>query len=374
MKIAYILMTNGLEYDDRIRKEMVTISHIMDVEFKVFAFHGDNHAEKGILSYGVPYEVVSLKKRGGNKGLVSLLRKEYDFYSQIKKKVKGYDLLWICDDQPFFFPLFSKKPMIWDLHEIPASIIGTRLKNILFHRMEKRCKYLIHANQERLDYLISKGVVQMPDKNLIIRNYPDKEWLSKADIEHEKFLKFKEWLGDDEYIYVQGLNGKGRFGVETLSAIMEVKSIKAVVIGNVSNDIKSIITSKYHDVDQHLYYTGQVVQSETSVFMAHCKFSLVFYNVITANNRYCEPNRMFQCMGMGRPVVVGNNEPMRNVVEKYGNGVVLRSDGSDVEETVRGINQMLTNYDEFRRNAEEVKDHFSWEAQKQIFVNIFSKL
>ena len=72
-------MTNGLEYDDRIRKEMVTMSHIMDVEFEVFAFHGDNHAEKGILSYGVPYEIVSLKRRGGNKGILSLLRKEFDF-------------------------------------------------------------------------------------------------------------------------------------------------------------------------------------------------------------------------------------------------------------------------------------------------------
>ena len=202
MKIAYILLTNGLEYDDRIRKEMFSMRELLgDVEFKVFGFHGDNHVETGVLSYGVPFELVSLKKRGGNKGLVAMLQKEYDFYKQIAPKVKDYDFLWVCDHQPFFFPLLSKIPVIWDLHEIPASLIGGRIKNILFHRMERRCKWLIHANQERLDYLISQGVITKPKKNLILRNYPDEKWLAAGSRTSEAFMKFKECLCGDEYIY-----------------------------------------------------------------------------------------------------------------------------------------------------------------------------
>ena len=113
MKIAYILLTNGLEYDDRIRKEMFSMKELLgEVEFKVFGFHGDNHAETGVLSYGVPFELVSLKNRGGKKGLIAMLRKEYDFYKQIAPKVNDFDMLWVCDHQPFFFPLLSKKPVI----------------------------------------------------------------------------------------------------------------------------------------------------------------------------------------------------------------------------------------------------------------------
>ena len=37
-RIAMILHTNGLEYDDRIRKEMLTIKSLYpDVYFKIFA-------------------------------------------------------------------------------------------------------------------------------------------------------------------------------------------------------------------------------------------------------------------------------------------------------------------------------------------------
>ena len=369
MKIAYIMLTNGLEYDDRIRKEMFSMRELLgDVEFKIFGFHGDNHAESGVLSYGVPYELVSIKNRGGEKGIIDELRKEYDLYSQIKPKVKDYDLLWVCDDQPFFFPLFSNKPVIWDLHEIPASIIGSKFKNLLFHRMERRCKWLIHANQERVDYLIRSGVLIKPEKNLIIRNFPDQHWLSEGNTLTDKHKRFIEWCGDEEYIYVQGISGKDRFAWETLSAIMEAHTIKAVVIGNVPSDVKNKLNETYSDADNYIYYTGQVVQAETAYYMKHCKFSIVFYNIKTPNNRYCEPNRMFQCLGMGKPVIVGCNEPMTNIVEKYGNGLALKTEGRNISEVTDGICKMLHDYDTYRQNSEKVKGEFCWEAQKEVFA------
>lgn len=369
MKIAYIMLTNGLEYDDRIRKEMFSMRELLgDVEFKIFGFHGDNHAEKGVLSYGVPYELVSLKRRGGNKGVISELRKEYDFYSQIKPKVKDYDLLWVCDDQPFFFPLFSNKPVIWDLHEIPASITGSKLKNLLFHRMERRCKWLIHANQERVDYLTNAGILRIPEKNLILRNFPDQHWLSAGDIMTESHEKFNSWCGDKEYIYVQGLNANTRFAWETLSSIMEAHAIKCVVIGNVPFDVKKKIIETYSDADKFIYYTGQVIQSETAYYMKHCKFSVVFYDIKTPNNRYCEPNRMFQCIGMGKPVLVGCNEPMKSIIEKYGNGIALKTEGSNVNDITEGICRMLHDYDTYRQKSENVKGEFCWEVQKAVFA------
>lgn len=374
MKIAFILFSNGLEYDDRIRKEMFSIRELLgEVEFKIFAFHGDNHSETGVLSYGVPFEFVSIRSRGGKKSLLSMLRKEYDFYSQIKPKLKGFDLLWVCDDQPFFFPLFSRKPIIWDLHEIPTSIIGTRIKNYIFHRMESRCRYLIHANQERLEYLIANKIVKSPKKNLILRNVPDQDWLAQRDSFSSSFLQFKKWLQEDEYIYLQGLNGGSRYPMETLSSIMEAKCIKAVVVGNVPDEIIRAVSYKYPDLAQYIYFTGQVVQSETAAFLGNCKFSIVFYKTDTPNNTYCEPNRMFQSLGIGKPVLAGSNSPMRNIIEKYGNGIVLYGDGGNVEENVRGIHCMLDSYDNILKLTQESMNCFKWEAQLPVFRRIFNK-
>lgn len=373
MKIAFILFTDeGLECDDRIRKEMFSIRRLFEnVEIKVFGFHRDNHAEIGTLSYGVPFELISIRNRGGKKGVVAELRKEMDFYSQIERKVNEYDLLWVCDEQPFFFPLFSRKPVIWDLHEIPHPIIGSRIKNILFHYMERRCKWLIHANQERLEYLEKNDVVKRRDKNLVLRNYPDNSWLKCAQRESESYMKFCRWLGQEEYIYVQGLTGDGRCAWETLSAIMETKRLKAVIIGPVPQRIMERVKSQYPDANQYLYYTGRVMQLDTAAFIAHCKFSIVFYKIDTPNNRYCEPNRMFQALGMGKPVIVGKNEPMASVVTRYGNGIAIDSDGRDVEDNIKAINRMLKNYEEIRSRAEMNKSEFAWNSQYHIFEKIF---
>lgn len=368
------MLTNGLEYDDRIRKEMFSLRSIADVEFKIFAFHAHNNIEKGVLSYGVPYEFVSVKGKGGKKGFVNQLRKEYNFYSQITLKVQGYDLLWIVDDQPFFFPLFSKKKMVWDLHEIPASIIGGKMKNALFHRMERRCPVIIHANQERLDYLTSSGVVLHPEKHVVLRNYPDREWLSHTNDKPASYLAFRQWIKDNDYVYIQGINSRGRYPIETLSSVLETKSLKAVVVGDVSKDIIKDIASRYPDYNKQIFFAGQMVQSDTAPFIANCMFSLVFYSTDIPNNRYCEPNRMFQTLGFGNPVVVGCNEPMRNVVEKYGNGVILNSDGRSISDIIEGIKTMLAGYAQYKDKAEQYMHLFNWESQIDIIKKIWGKL
>ena len=368
-------MSDGLEYDDRIRKEMFSIRELFgDVEFKIFAFGGlNNHTEEGTLSFGVPFEFVKVNHRdSGRKDFVTMLLKEYSFYSQIKKKVKNYDILWVCDTQPFFFPLFSNKPVVWDLHEIPAPLIGQRIKNVLFHRMEKRCRCLIHANQERLNYLIQEGVIKRPQKNLVIRNYPDTKWLKEGESNYDSYLKFKQWIGEDEYIYLQGINSAARYPLETLSAVLENRRIKAVVVGKVSDDIKAKVLSLYPYANDFIYYAGQVVQVETAAFISNCKFSIVFYDTKTPNNRFCEPNRMFQCLAFGKPVIVGCNETMHNLITRFGNGVSLESEGSIIKDNIEGINQMLNNYIQYKEASEKAKGSYLWEYQIDVFKVIFN--
>lgn len=373
MKIAYILLSNGLEYDDRIRKEMLSMREMFgNVDFKIFAFSGDdNHKGSGVLSYGVPYEFVTVKHRENkSKDIISLLRKEYNFYSQIKEKVKDYDLLWCCDEHPVFFPMFSDKPIIWDLHEIPGFITGGRLKNFFFHRMERRCLWLIHANNERKEYLVKTGVIKYSEKHLVIRNYPNKNWLLWKENISEAYNNFQKWLGGDEYIYIQGINLKARFPLETLTSIMEAKCMKAVVVGSVSDDVKKKIADLYPDSEKYIYYTGKLVQLETAAFIANCKFSIVFYNVDKPNNRLCEPNRMFQTLGMGKPVLVGLNEPMKNVVEQYNVGIVLETPGNSVSDNVVGIKRMIEEYEILKKNALSCKDNFTWESQTPVFKKL----
>ena len=54
-KIALVIKTEGLEYDDRVRKEILTVEKIYpNVKFKIFAMLPGNKEREGVTEYGTP--------------------------------------------------------------------------------------------------------------------------------------------------------------------------------------------------------------------------------------------------------------------------------------------------------------------------------
>ena len=372
-KIAFILLTNGLEYDDRVRKEIRSIQTVIDdVEIKIFGFHWDNREESGVLSYGIPYQLVPLRLRGGKKDAFHLALKEYSMYRQMKILTKDFDILWIINDQFVLFPILSDKKIVYDMHEVPVLVTGSKIKNAFFHQVEKNCPVFIHANEQRIEYLRNKGIIKDVEKHLVLHNYSDREWISHKDDKASSYRKFEEWLSGNEYIYIQGINTQKRYPMETLSAVMETKRMRAVVIGRVEDGVMKELEAKYPDLHEWIYFTGQIVQSETASFIANCSFSIVFYTTDSPNNKYCEPNRMFQSLALGRPVLVGNNPPMKEIVEKLRCGVVLNSDGRNVDDNINGINKMIDKYEEYQSEAEKTSSTFTWEEQNEVIRRALS--
>ena len=155
---------------------------------------------------------------------------------------------------------------------------------------------------------------------------------------------------------------------------MEAKSVKAVVLGKVPEDIFKEFIMHYPNYRQYIFFAGQVIQSDTAPFIVHSKFSIIFYSTDIPNNRYCEPNRMFQCLAFGKPVIVGCNEPMKNVVSQFGNGIVLDNDGRSMDENVKAIREMVDVYPHYVQQARNVHSSFAWESQSNVFEDIFKML
>lgn len=102
--------------------------------------------------------------------------------------------------------------------------------------------------------------------------------------------------------------------------------------------------------------------------------SLVFYKNVNPNNWYCEPNRLFQSINNGIPVVVGNNPPMKELVEKYGVGVCAETDGGDVKSIINAIEIVIGDYEGFKHNLEANAQNWLWNQQDNIMREIVEKL
>lgn len=374
-KIALVLYTNGLDYDDRVRKEILSVKkYYPEIEFKIFAVVPENKEESGITSYGVPYRIPFLKSREKYKSSSKILVKAFDFYNSIKKELKTFDYIWCADEETLLFVLLMRKPILWDLHELPM-LFTRKIMFPLFHYLERKCKVIVHANEERINHLESIGVIRMRSKHHYLRNYPSFE--ENGDAQDSLLEVFDQWLGKRVCVYLQGINRETRADYESISAVMQNPKLCAVVVGRVSPKTLTKLEEEYgEELKQRVFFTGMVKQLLTPSFIKRCKVTLVFYKNVSAEDWLCEPNRLYQNIVNGNPVVVGSNPTMKDIVEKYKFGVVIDGDGSDIKKISEGLSIVLKKQDEYRENEMKFKHLFNWESQDEeikAIVNILRK-
>ena len=374
-KVALVLYTSNLDYDDRIRKEMVSIKKLFpNVSFKIFALYYENKAEEGITSYGVPYKVYSLKTREKYPSDTHLIHKSWEFFQLVKPELQEYDAIWCADFHVFLFALLLHgKPMLWDLHELPLAIMDKWWGRSLFRSIERKMKVIIHANEPRRDYMESLGMIKYPEKHYVLRNYPD---FNEIDTEYdETYFKFEKWLGNDKCVYLQGITNADRADVESASAVLDIDGLKVVVVGRTNKTLRGKLESKYGKtvIDDRVFFTGMIKQLKTPQYIRKCIMGLVFYKKTEMNNWFCEPNRFFQNVINGNPVVVGNNPPLKELVDKYNVGICADTDGSDQKKISIAITEMLKELSKYKTNLSNTKEKWLWGAQESTIKSFMEK-
>lgn len=357
-KIAMIVKTNSLEFDDRIRKVSLALSK--DAEVKIFALLNDNVEKDDITSYHIHYHSFYLKTRTLFPQKKFLLAKTFEFYLKVLMHIREYDILWANDENTFLFPLFARKNRtVWDLHEIPELFLKGKCKWI-FHHIERKSLKILHANPFRLDYLYEQGVVSDKSKHGYIRNYPDRIFLEKS-IESPVYGKFVEWLKGEKYVYIQGVEQKDRYPFNSVSCVLEATDYKVVVVGGLDPDDKIRLEKKYGDkFKERVFLAGWTNQLSLSLYLKDATFTVILYTKDTPNNRYCEANRFYQACSLSIPLICGSNESMKSIVDEFQVGVCLKSDGRDLDELISVIEVMNGNYSFYKEKSVQYKEAFIW--------------
>lgn len=374
-RIAVVIKTDGLEFDDRVRKEILTIQKLYpDISFKIFAMLPDNREFEGVTSYGTPFKSLYIPAREKYGAAEKVLLKAFQFYRVVKKDLSEYDAVWAADIESVFVPfLIKNKRMLWDLHELPSQLMSGSLKKRLLRFVFSRCRIVLHANPQRAEYLEKQGVITNMKKHYSLRNYPN-----FADVDKkydDKYHSFITWKGDRRCVYLQGLDGDWRAAYESITSVMKISGIVAVVVGPFNQTIKEKLINEYEDeLEKRILFIGRIPQLKIPQYVKECFTTLVFYKNVSPNNYYCEANRFYQSVIMGLPVVVGNNPPMRDLVNSYGLGVSIDDDGNDINKIVAGLKEIIDNYSKYKIQNEKNRNKLVWDNQENTVKEIVNYL
>lgn len=200
------------------------------------------------------------------------------------------------------------------------------------------------------------------DRPFVVLNTPNYKITQKNNLFREKFNIDKE-----EIIFLyQGAIAPSR-GVEILLEIFK-ETNKVIVFmgyGSLVDKVKEY-SLKYKNIHYHGAVKPEVLLNYTS--SADIGFCLIENSCKSYD--YCMPNKMFEYLMAGIPVIASNLFEMKKIIDLYKIGETIDYKNTNMlKEKINKIS--IYNLNNFIENIESFKKKFNWEEQEKVLMKVY---
>ena len=370
MKNIANIVLNDFTNDSRVLK---TSNSLIQFGYKVtvVAMHGKGLVEKEMIG-DINVDRVKLTSRSWPKYKPIQLLKYFEFVCRAFWRYKSVDIIH-CNDLStlpvgLLIKLLGKDvKVVYDCHEYETEINGLK-------GLEKKVK----KNLERLLIRFSDQVITVSDsiadeyvrlygipKPRLVLNCPPYQRTAEYNIFRETF-----GIREDQHIFLyQGGLSKGR-GIEILlEAFEKVSSDKNVLVCMGYGPLKNLIEEK-SKLSNNIYCHPAVSPQVLLKYTSSADHGILFYEDTCLNHRYCSPNKIFEYMMAGLPVLVSNLYEMKRLVEAHEVGIVAAENSvqSFKQAVEMSVNQ---NYGKTVENVIKASEFFCWEAQEKVLREVY---
>ena len=191
---------------------------------------------------------------------------------------------------------------------------------------------------------------------------------------------FRDKLGipaGERIILYMGKLSWGR-GIERgIQSLKYLSQVSCVVFGSGLDSYVAELRDFIEDkgLADRVYFFDEVPFDEVTRYAMSGDIGLVLHQNIGLNYYYVSPNKLFECMAAGLPVVGSDFPDLKKYIEGYNLGVTCDSD--DPKEIADAVNYILSDesrYNEMRKNALEVAKIFNWENESRKLVALYEGL
>ena len=284
----------------------------------------------------------------------------------VVKTLNRIDNLWTvhaCDlDAGIAARLFCKKhkiKLVYDIfdyyvdcHHIPAILRSfveqLEIKTINFADVTIIC------TEERKEQIAKSE----PKKIIVIHNSPEVDEMSMQEL-------------TIDYFYCGTMSGR-RLISETLEEYANNVDLKMIFGGYGPYAEMAIELSKKYD---DFSFVGTIPYSRVLSMEAQSRVLSAIYEPTIRNHRLCAPNKFYEALALGKPVIVCRGTGIDKIVEDNDIGCVIDYDAKQFYEALR---KLKTN-DELRKHmgirARKLYDEkYSWSIMKSRLLKLYSEL
>lgn len=265
------------------------------------------------------------------------------------------------------------KKVIYDAHEdVPKQIMGKFWINKYIRRSTAFCfRMFENFIANRLDHILTATPFIRDRFSAINSNATDiNNFPLLSELQEQSDWNIKK----DEICYIGGIS-QIRGIEELVHAMNHVEGVKLNIAGKFSQvsfeeRLKSTVVWKDKVID-----FGFVTRKQTAQIMANSKIGIVTFLPLP-NHVDAQPNKMFEYMSAGIPVI-GSDFPLwREIIVKNNCGLCVDPENS--LEIAEAINFLMKNPEESERMGANgrkiILEKYNWEAEGKKLIAIYTEL
>ena len=172
-------------------------------------------------------------------------------------------------------------------------------------------------------------------------------------------------------LYISNL-GRERHILELLEAAAQRPDIHVVVGGT---GPAAAAVQEYAAKYTNVHYLGFVQQYQIPAYTAACDIVYYGYELTSPNAKFSAPNKLFEALAAGRPLLTAKFGEIGRIVAEYGCGLVLKD--YSVSEILRGLH-LCTDVDHLKQMktaaARAGKGEYNWDRAEQVLLSGYQEL
>lgn len=342
---------------------------------------------------------------------VSLIGRKYKDSPKIAKRAyQTFRLHLFFRTGPLFYAEFNTRLFFWLLfHRFDvyvANDLDTLLPNVLVSKL-KRKKLVYDAHEYFLGILEIQHRTKVKKAWSIIEKFcfPKLEHVitvsqSIADLYHEQYgknvkvvrnipvLQFVAPINKNEIrtelglpidksiiIYQGNAIHRDRGGEEIVEAAPFIENGIVLIVGQ--GDMVPDLQKRVQEMgwQDRVIFTGRVKPELLRKYTVAADIGVTFDKNVSPNHYYSLPNKLFEYIHAGIPIVASNLPERKRIIDEYGVGVVLED--LSPETIGKTITEMLHNSAEmqqYKENCQNAKLQLNWQEEEKILIEIYKNL
>jgi len=371
-KKILICRSNPVAPDPRVEKEAKALVH---AGYSVDILAWDRTAiqpmvekRSGFTIYRIP---ICARYAAGILNLPHLLRWQIALTGWLIQHARNYTIIHACDFDTILPVLrigrLFNKVIVYDIFDFYADHLRRTpnwIKNWIRHqdlRAIDQADAVILCDDIRLEQISGSK----PRRLEVIYNSPEDE---KAFL--PAYQPSPEGLLHISYV---GLMHLERMLLEMLEILRHHPQWTLDMAGFGGDE--PVILEKLHTLPNVVWH-GRVSYRQALELSHRADVLFALYDPMVINNRYASPNKLFEAMMLGKPIIVAEGTNVDRIVKEWGMGLVIPyGDMEALDKALTRLSQdtLLRNrMGKAARRAYET--HFDWKIMKQRLIKLYEEL